>query len=447
MKTLYVSHIFGEEVASRLRSRAGWLTAGVASSVAWPAVDVCVVYAGDEYFLCGTERDGKPSPPCIMIACDTGIQDEALGKLFRFTSVLSWFVGGYVDVSGCIYGSRPVLYGSRNVYSSLGIAGKKSFNCNHMPIVEDETRRKALTFWREGKRLENAHDGYAFLSFYKVVESQFRDGQAKAAWITENIEKLEGRAAQRVAELKGMGIEVSRHLYESGRCAVAHASLDHEIVDPDIPADRRRLSQDLVIMEELARLYIREELKIPDRRSLVHTRDRLAPWASLLPESVLATLKDGGTPPDVFGLHDQRVSVGLWPDGVIPGLELMSMRISAVRDGIIKVLVMNARETIILVFYLDFPNGRVHTGLEEGGLFEDQNDSGEKDGNPNESDVRAYSTFFYNVFSNGIAELTIEGREPVDCEVVIPVNTAPLRVSIDQAIDEEVDRFRKERGG
>jgi hypothetical protein len=122
MKTPYVPLIFGEEVARRLQRRRGWLTAGVASSVAWPSLDVCVIYAGDEYFLRGKERDGKPSPPCITVACDSGRQDEALGKLFRFTSILSWFGGGYVDVSGYIYGSHPALYGSRNVYSSLGIA-------------------------------------------------------------------------------------------------------------------------------------------------------------------------------------------------------------------------------------------------------------------------------------------------------------------------------------
>lgn len=84
MKTPYAPHIFGEEVKRRLSSKRGWLTAGVASSIAWPSSDVCVVYAGDEYFLRGTERNGKPSPPCISIACKGGNQDEAIGKIYRF---------------------------------------------------------------------------------------------------------------------------------------------------------------------------------------------------------------------------------------------------------------------------------------------------------------------------------------------------------------------------
>jgi hypothetical protein len=436
-KTLYVPHTFGEEVERKLSSSRGWLTAGVASSIPWPSFDVCIVYACDEYFLRGTERNAQQSPPCITIACQDGKHDEAIGKVYRFTSILSWFMGGYVDVSGYMHGSHPTLYGSRNVYSSLGIVGTKSFNCNHMPIVEDENVRKALAFWREGKRLDEVHDGYAFLSFYKVIESQFlHKDDAKVAWITANIERLTDRAAKRVAELRAEGIDVSRHLFDSGRCAVAHASLGGEIVDPDIPTDRRRLSADLVVMEELARIYIRDELKVPDSRSLYRTRDRLEPWATLLPQAVVDTLRSGGTPEDVSGMVGHTVSIGLWADGPIPGLERMAMHVDAVENGVIKLALINERKTILLVFFLEYKGGRAHTNLEDGGLLYGEN-------KPNENDVRAYATFFYKVFSNEIAELIIEGREPIDCEVVIPVNMM-MRVSAEQAITDAVEKFRKE---
>jgi hypothetical protein len=77
----YVLHTFGEEVDRKLRSRRGWLTAGVASSISWPSFDVCVRYAGDEYFLRGAERAGKPSPPGVTIACDERGVDEAIQGL------------------------------------------------------------------------------------------------------------------------------------------------------------------------------------------------------------------------------------------------------------------------------------------------------------------------------------------------------------------------------
>ncbi|RON15940.1 hypothetical protein BK660_26725 [Pseudomonas brassicacearum] len=307
-----------------------------------------------------------------------------------------------------------------------------------MPIIDQENIRKALAFWREGKRLDEVHDSYAFLSFYKVIESQFSEGKKKVTWIKENIEKLTDRAAKRVAELRSEGVDVSRHLYDSGRCAVAHASLEGEIVDPDIPSDRRRLSSDLVIMEELARIYIRDELKVPDSRSLYRSRNRIAPWNPMLPETTLETLMSGLTPESVDGLQGQLVSVGLWPDGPIPGLENMTMHVDAVQDGVVKIVLINERKTVLLIFFLDYRSGRVHTNLEDGGLLYAEY-------SPNEEDVRAYATFFYKVLGNGVAELTCGNIEPIDCEVVIPVNIIPP--DPDKAIDEVIEKFRRENGG
>ena len=355
MQIPYVRHIFGEEVTRKLSVPRGWLTAGVASSIAWPSADICVQYAGDDYFLRGSERGGQPSPPGITVACRQEASEEALAKIYRFTSLLSWFLGGYVDVSGYGWSNRPILYGNpRTVYASLGIAGAKSFNCNHLPLIEQDNVRMALAFWREGKRLDVVHDGFAFLSFYKVIESQFQDGRMKGNWISANIERLTDHAAKRVAELRNAGIDVSRHLYESGRCAVAHASLQGEIVDPDIPADRRRLSADLVIIEELARIYIRDELGVPDSRSLFRSRDRLAPWNRLLSEETLKALKAGASPDIMAALDGRQMSVGIWPDGPIPGLARMTSHVDYMDKGVVKIVLTNERQTVLLGIFPGF---------------------------------------------------------------------------------------------
>jgi hypothetical protein len=305
-----------------------------------------------------------------------------------------------------------------------------------MPIIEHENVRKALAFWREGQRLREVHASYAFLSFYKVIESQFSDSKKKIEWIAANINKLTDNAAKRVAELREAGIDVNRHFFESGRCAVAHASLEGEIVDPDIPSDRKRLKADLVVMEELARIYIREELKVPDSISLHRTRNRLAPWDALLSEKTLEVLKYGGTPEDCDGLQALMVSVGLWPDGLIKGLENMTMHVDMFKDGVVKIVLINERKTILLVFFLDYRGGKIHTNLKDGGLLYGENE-------PNEDDVVSYYTFFYNILGNRIAELTCGDIEPIDCEIVIPVNIIPPNP--DDAIKEAVQRFRNER--
>lgn len=437
MKTPYIPHLFGDGIENKLKARRGWLTAGVASSITWPSSDVCVEYAGDEYFLRGSELNGKPSPPGISIACDGNDSDAAIAKIYRFTSILSWFmVGGYVDVSGYIWASYPCLYGdSRTVYSTLGTAGQKSFSCNHMPIIEEENVRKALAFWREGKRLERVHDSYSFLSYYKVIESQFSNSKKKVTWIEQAINNLTDRAAKRVSELRTDGIDVSRHLFESGRCAVAHASLEGEIVDPDIPADRRRLSDDLVVMAELARAFIREELKVPDSRSLYRDRNRLKPWDVFLGGETLNEILSGNTPNNFGDLQGQEVSIGLWPDGPINGLEKMTMHVDAIKSGVVKIVLLNERKTILLVFFLDYKSGKAHTDLKDGGLI-----CGDKP--PEESDIRAYATFFYNVLTNRVVELRCGECEPIDCEVVTPLNIIPRAPK--EAIEEAVEWFRAE---
>jgi hypothetical protein len=195
------------------------------------------------------------------------------------------------------------------------------------------------------------------------------------------------------------------------------------------------MSKDLVVMEGLAELFIRNELKVPDARSQYKTRNRLAPWESLLPSPTLAELKGGGTPAEVSALDGQRISVGLWPDGTILGLERMTAHVDAVKNGAVRILLLNDSKTIGLVFVLDFKSGRVHTNLDEGGLIQGEH-------LPDEADVLAYATFFYRVLGNGIAELTCGEIEPIDCEVVIPVNIIPPNP--DEAIEAAVRRFREE---
>lgn len=434
----YIPHYVGEAVDRKLRSRRGWLTAGVATSIAWPPADVWVTYDGEDYILRGSKLNGAPSPPGITVTCDREGVDEALSKIYRFSSILGWYQGGFVDVSGYVHGSHPILYGdSHNVFSSLGTMNAKSFSCNHMPLVRDELARKALAFYREGSRLRHVHDNYSFLSYHKVIESQFVNGRAKGQWINANLDNLtDARALARMAELRASGLDVGAHLYESGRCAVAHASLNGEIVDPDVPVDRRRISSDLCIMEALARHYISRELHIENDRETYANRNRLGPWLGLLRAETLTLLEAGGTSQTLGELEGRQVSIGLWPDGPIPGLEALTMRIDRCEEGAVRVILLNDRKTIALPFVLDFRHGRVHTQLDEGGLCESP------ENHPNEADVRAYATFFYHVLGNRVAELKLENREPVDCEVVIPVNIIPPNPK--QATEEQVELFRQQ---
>lgn len=437
MQTPYVPHRFGEEVEHKLRSRMGWLSAAVASSIPWPKKDVWIHYAGDDFILRGTENGQQPTAPAITVAGTSQQIEEGLAKVYRLTSVLGWFLNGYVDVVETVQGSHPIGFGAqmRQAYSELGQFGDRGFDCNHMPVIESENIRIALAFWREGQRLTRVHDSYAFLSYFKVIESQYQQGADRADWFARHVNLMTGDAGARVAQLRADGVDVGRHLYDSGRNAVAHASFGAGIVDPDIPADRRRIMADLVLMRELARHYIANELKVPTARELYQTRNRIKPWESLIEEGALAVLKAGGTPEGALGLDGVVVALNLWPDSPMPGLSRLIMRVDAVHEGAARVLLFNDRMTIVFAFIIDFQKGKIHTQLDDSGLL--QND----DNQLTEDDVHEFCTVFHRVIGNAVVELRIEGLEPVDCEVVMPVNIIP-RIP-EEAVAEAVAVFRR----
>jgi hypothetical protein len=197
-----------------------------------------------------------------------------------------------------------------------------------MPVVEDDQVRKALAFLREGRRLERVHEPYSFLSFFKVIESQL-ESKARVAWVEKNLDLVtEERAVKRINEPRGQGVNVNKHLFDSGRCAVAHASIEGTIVDPDVPADRKRIGADLEVIAALANRYIKVDAAVPDEMELYGTRDRVAPWHTLMTPKAVAALKAGGhveNADELGKLGGATLSVGLWPDPPAKQFETMTL--------------------------------------------------------------------------------------------------------------------------
>ena len=439
MKIPYIPHIFGAAALERANATLGWVTAGVASSIPWPQDDVLVVYDSIEYLLRGATLDDKPASPCVSTPSLREDFDEALARILRFVSVLGWFKRGYVDVAGFTWSSHAIRYGHpRDVFTTATQGGRHGFDCNHMPIIEDDQIRKALAFMREGRRLRHVHEAYSFLSFFKVIESQFSPDERKA-WIERNLDALTGDAAKRVAELRVQRLDVNAHIYKSGRCAVAHANIGHDIVDPDIPADRRRIRDDLVIIDALAQRFLAVDAGVPDEMVLYKSRDRLTPWHPLMAPEGLARLKAGEvceSEADVGHLDGATVAVRLWPD--TPPAQFQNMTLVVVESvaGCVKLRANNKRGTIFLFFLMDVANGRMHALLEESLMTEQFNEL-------TEEDVATFTHYFHSVIGNGRVELTTEEAAPVDCEVVIPVNIIP-RVP-NEAVSEAVAEFRHRR--
>ncbi len=440
MRTPYVPHLFGADALAKVARRPGWVTAAVASGVPWPEDDVWVNYDGVEYVLHGVRQEGEQQlliAPSISTPSDQNHIDEAMSRLYRFTSVLGYYKRGYVDITSQVWGTHMIRHGTpKDAFTTALQTGKRSFSCNHMPVVNDEQVRRALAFLREGRRLERVHAPYAFLSFFKVIESQF-ESRARVAWVERNLDLItEERAVKRIKELRVQGVNVNEHLFDSGRCAVAHASVGGNIVDPDIPADRKRIVADLDIIAALANRYIKIDAGVPDEMDVYNTRDRVAPWHALMTPEALAALKAGGyvkNGDDLGKLPGARISVRLWPDPPAQQFDAMTLLPVESGDGVVKFFAVSVRETIVLAFAMDVSKGRMHTLLNEGGIRGGATIA--------EQDVEDYTRYFHSVVGNRMVELTIEGAEPVDCDVVIPVNIIPQ--APEEAVAQALELFRQ----
>jgi hypothetical protein len=434
----YIPHEFGADAEAHYATARGWLTAACISSIPWPEEDVRVTYDGDEYFLRGVrERGGHKNGPAITMRCSTDQANEVIAKVYRFASILGWFKRGYVDVSGYITGSHPSLYSEPHRFATVLAGGPHGFECNYLPLIREDKTRRALAFWREGSRLRHLHSGYAFLSFFKVLESQFDKTSDRIDWMTATIPKLDGNAAKRVQEISTECGDVGKHIYESGRCAIAHAQFSDGRGDPDVPEDRTRLAKDLVVIEELARIYIADVLQVPDEMMVYRTRDRLEPLSAFVPASALSTLraKEHVSRRHV-GLNRLSVGIAHWPHAPVPELSRLTLRVIEVRAGWVLVQATNDSGSIRLAFELDFPSGRAHVNVERSSYRLPR--AGEAP-----DDAIAVVQFRKQVIGNGQMELWLPDGGRMDFEVVIPVN-----IDIGgtwRLMDSEIERLEKLR--
>lgn len=176
------------------------------------------------------------------------------------------------------------------------------------------------------------------------------------------------------------------------------------------------------------------DLGIPDEMSLYETRNRLEPLKNLLTTEQILELSAGGSPEGLEKIDGMDISVGIWPDNPMTEFENRPIQLIDVSNGVVHIRLWNLTGTIFLEFVLDFPNGKAHTQLGNSGL--------QYNGTiVTEGDVIAFTTYFNNVLGNQIAELRFPGCDPIDCEVVIPVNIMPM--TLDEALEVNLKQHKE----
>ena len=232
-----------------------WMNLGVSGQCGWPDHRLEVMF-GDQRFVL-LQRTGEHSAS-IHLETKSEDQLEEMTTVNRFLSVVSW---SYKESLHNEYGWSgnpiPVAVPAPNLARSIN----PHFLIRWNPLPEPK-QRLAVALYREAMSVNSVP--YQFLGFFKIINILHKSGPAQVEWIRTTIPQLAvGYVREHIAILERSEPDVAQYLYESGRCAVAHAFSD-PLIDPDDLTDLRRLSADLDVARALAEHLIKHELNVPD---------------------------------------------------------------------------------------------------------------------------------------------------------------------------------------
>lgn len=358
---------FGEilSATSELMTKGQWACINIETRSAWPTKAQTFSFEGFDLWVIPVTTDNYPG---IAVRLVDGLnRDGALALLHRALSVIAWLDNSGAIVTHMTGGDLPRMMG---LSKRTGQTIRDELDLSDLPQISDSRAKVALALMREGRGLN--HPAYAFLSFYKVLETAIPNGRARGQWIADNLDGLrDHRAVESLSQLRAsVNGDVGAHLYESGRQAIAHARHD-PIINPDDPQDSKRLRAELPIMEALAVLAVEQCLGVQtsQTRWKEHLYE-LRGWKPIVGAELLAAILQGNCPPDI-NLDVPILSVRLRRSEVFPPLERMvPVRGEVTPDGL-AMIYRSGDGLVDFVFHLNFREERLQFNLEDIAVRED----------------------------------------------------------------------------
>jgi hypothetical protein len=222
-----------------------WLNCGVEGWAPWPDISTTMHFDGREIRLLPPDEKNCAS---VHLQIKRSRLDELAADTLvnRFLSALSWCHDQPMErVFGWSGNPQPVsVPRPRRPKQTTPIYPLRQFS------PKDPKRRLAMALFREARTINSV--AYSFLGYFKIIGIVCKRGPDHVAWINIRLPMLRGEQAQsRVREIAATHQNVGGYLYESGRCAIAHA-FSEPLVDPDDADHIRRLRADLPVVAALA---------------------------------------------------------------------------------------------------------------------------------------------------------------------------------------------------
>jgi len=312
-------------------------------------------------------------------------------------------------------GNLPRMMGLTN---KSGIAIRDTFDLSDLQQIPDDRGRLALALMREGRGLN--HPAYAFLSFFRVLEIAISNNQARRQWATDNIDNIDGhQAKEALGKLReSVPGDIGTHLYESGRCAIAHAKAA-PVINPDDPRDARRLQSELPIIQALAVLAIEQHLGIQTSHTMWNEHIyELRGWKPVFGDALIAGVLAGDPPPEDQQVDAPLLNVRLRRSAPFTPLEGMHPLQAGFQHGKIEVVYQSEDGLVDLVFWLNFAEERLQFDIEHSIVARDDGSvAAARNG-------KELDRFFRDYFLNGEIQMwNAENSSLVSrCDAFIPMN-------------------------
>ena len=155
-------------IKGELAQHGEWIVANISTDSFWPITSQKLRWRGVDIWILPIMKEFYPAVAMMVPKGRSRTECEEL--VMRFLSVLSWVEdrGFMVEGGGLSGGNLPRPLG-RDKERGFSICDE--FDLSYFPEVTDEKAMLVLALMREGRGLN--HVGYAFLSFYRVLEVAF----------------------------------------------------------------------------------------------------------------------------------------------------------------------------------------------------------------------------------------------------------------------------------
>lgn len=367
-----------------------WVCLNIDTRTSWPTKPQSFVFEGLQVWVMPLTTDHYPGLAANKHA-DMD-RDECFALLHRALSVLAWLQDTGAIVVHMSGGNLPRMIGRQQ---STGNAIRDDFDLSDLPAIKDGPGKLALALIREGRGLN--HPGYSFLSFFRALETAIPNGPARGAWVTANIDRIEGHRAKEALEKLKANVQgdIGKHLRESGRHAIAHAKAD-PIINPDDPRDARRLDAERPIIEALAVLAIEDYLGVQTKHKAWREHlYELRGWKRIIPPPVIeASLL--AEPPDVFAnVNLPQINFRLRRSDPFPLLEGMTPVFAGLSNQRVELVYRSLDGLAEIMFWLNFAEERLELDLDHSfKLYDDGSAAAAKNG-------KERCQFIWDYFGNG----------------------------------------------